>query len=314
MRIVSFIALIVLFAGNKVSSQSNTIEIQLKNQPDNYVVLGEVKGDAFEALDTILLRRGRTANIKAGEYIFPKNTNPGMYRLVFGKTTYAKVMDEAPQQLDFIFNNEDLIFETDFEKPADNLLVVLSEENRIWFEFLQREKIVQEKLDELIREIEFYRKKDNPNKEKLQNTIILYNELQKQRNDFITELITRNSDKFAVKLIEMYREPFLDGNLTIKERRQKFQSDYFNQLDFSDESLIQTAIYTDKIFFYLTSYNRPDFSKEKLEKEYIRAVDVVLANTNKNRKVYDFIINYLIHGFEVLKMENVTNYITENYQ
>ena len=40
-------------------------------------------------------------------------------------------MNEAPQQLDFIFNNEDIIFETDFEKPAENLLVVLSEENRV---------------------------------------------------------------------------------------------------------------------------------------------------------------------------------------
>jgi len=39
-----------------------------------------------------------------------------MYRLILGKTTYAKVMDEPPQQLDFIYNNEDLIFETDFEK------------------------------------------------------------------------------------------------------------------------------------------------------------------------------------------------------
>lgn len=298
----------------KLKAQSNSFEIELKNQPNNYIIIGAVSGDDFQPLDTILLYHGRTATIKAGEYAFPENSVPGMYRLIFGKTTYAKVMDEPSQQLDFIFNNEDIILETDFEAPEENLLVVLSEENRVWFEFLQREKLVQEKLDDLILEIEFFRRKDNPAKEELQNTIIQYNELQKQRDVFINELISRYPNKFAAKLIEMYREPFLDGNLTIKERRQKFQSVFFNQLDISDESLIHSAIYTDKVFFYLTSYNRPDYTREQLEEEYMKAVDIVLANTNKNEKVYDFIIDYLTHGFKVLNMESVTDYITSNYK
>jgi thiol-disulfide isomerase/thioredoxin len=297
----------------KLKAQSYSFEIQLKNQPNNYIIIGAISGDDFQPLDTILLHRGRTAAIKAGEYTFPENSAPGMYRLIFGKTTYAKVMDEPPQQLDFIFNNEDIILETDFEAPEENLLVVLSEENRVWFEFLQREKIVQKKLDDFILEIEFFRKKDNPAEEELQNTIIQYNELQKQRDDFITELISRYPDKFAAKLIEMHREPFLDGNLTKKERRQKFQSEFFNQIDISDESLIHSAIYTDKVFFYLTSYNRPDYTREQLEKEYMKAVDIVLANSNENQKVYEFILEYIFHGFEVLQMENVLNYIADNY-
>ena len=42
-------------------------------------------------------------------------------------------------------------------------------------------------------------------------------------------------------------------------------------------------------------------------------MDVILANTNKNQKVYEFILGYMVHGFEVLKMDNVLNYIAENY-
>ena len=153
MKYILSIIFFVLVIGTHAFSQTNTLEITIKNQPENYIVMGSVSGDDFHSLDTILLRRGNSANTKKAEYIFPENAEPGMYRLIFGKTTYAKVMDEPPQQLDFIYNNEDLIFETDFEKPIENLLVVLSEENRVWFEFLRRENQIQEKLEELEMEV-----------------------------------------------------------------------------------------------------------------------------------------------------------------
>jgi len=315
---LKYVPLIVLFAlavGRNALSQTNTLEIELKNQPENFVVLAKITGDDVEVLDTILLVReikNNIANSKKLTYTFPENMGKGMYRLILGKTTYAKVMDEPPQQLDFIYNNEDLIFETDFESPFEDLLVVLSEENRVWFEFLRRENQLQEKLDELELEIEFYRKKSNSNNE-LQNSINRYNELQHQRDELITEMISRYPGTFASSLIKMYREPFLDGNLTIQERKEKYQKKYFNTVDFTNESLMNSAVYTDKVFQYLTSYNRPRYTKEMLEKEYIEAVVVVLANVNENEKVYEFILDYLVHGFEVLKMDNVLNYIADNY-
>jgi peroxiredoxin len=314
--------LIFLFVGNKALSQSNTLEIQLKNQPNNYIIIGAVSGDDFQPLDTILLYRGRTATIKAGEYTFPENYAPGMYRVIFGKTTYAKVMNEPPQQLDFIFNNEDIILETDFEAPEENLLVVLSEENRAWFEFLQREKIIQDKLEELEMEVDYYHKKGTgvsnsgnvvTNPVQSADPVTQYNNLQRQREEFINEMVTRNTGTFAARLIKMYHEPFLDGNLSKEEHRGKFQKEYFNLLDFTDESLMNSSVYTDKVFQYLTSYNRPRYTREMLEKEYIKAVDVVLANVNENEKVYEFILDYLVHGFEVLKMDKVLNYIADNY-
>jgi hypothetical protein len=81
-----------------------------------------------------------SGSLKKVRWQFPGNAVPGMYRLVFGQTVYARVMNEAPQQLDFIFNNENIILETNFTAPQDSLLVVLSEENRVWFGFSQRRK------------------------------------------------------------------------------------------------------------------------------------------------------------------------------
>ena len=297
-----------------LNAQPFTLEIELKNQPDNHIVIGSVNGDDFNPLDTILLRRGQDATAKKAQYTFPENAEPGVYRVVLGKTTYAKVMDEPPQQLDFIFNNEDIILETDFEAPQENLLVVLSEENRVWFEFLQREKIIQEKLEELELEVDYFKKEGDSNDgNKLDSTINAYNNLQLQREEFINEMVARNTGRYAAKLMKMYHEPFLDGNLSGRERKEKFQNEYFNLLDFTDKSLMNSSVYTDKIFNYLTTYNRPRYTKEMLEKEYIKAVDVVLPNVDENEKVYEFILDYLVHGFEVLKMDNVLNYIADNY-
>jgi len=41
-------------------------------------------------------------------------------------------------------------------------------------------------------------------------------------------------------------------------------------------------------------------------------VDIIFENTNKNKAVYEFISNYLVHGFKVLKMESLVQYIEEN--
>lgn len=303
-------------------AQPYSFEVDLNNQPDNHIVLGKIRGDNFQPLDTILLHRGKSANQKKAAYTFSENSNPGMYRLDLGKTTYAKVMNEPPQQLDFIFNNEEIILETDFEAPEEDLLVVLSEENRVWFEFLQKEKNFQNQFHDLAVELVYYRKKTatiesdsllKQNKTKWEATAMKYNEIQTQRSELIAEISERYPELFATKLIKMYTEPFLDGFLSDKERQEQFQKDFFNSLDFTDESLINSSVYTDKIFKYLTSYNRPGFTKPQLEQEYMKAVDVVLTNVNENQKVYEFILNYLVHGFEVLKMENVLNYIADNY-
>ena len=84
-------------------------------------------------------------------------------------------------------------------------------------------------------------------------------------------------------------------------------------LDFSYESLIYSQAYTDKVFQYLLSYNQSGLTQQQREKEYIKAVDIILTNTNKNKEVFEFIQEYLIHGFEVLKLERVVSYIRENY-
>jgi len=306
---VAFAVVLLFFAGS-VFSQSFSLEVTVKNQPANLIVLGRIKGDKFTPVDSLRAEKNRA------RFHIPRNSTPGMYRLVFGKTLYAQIMNESPQQLDFIFNNEDIILETGFDARADQLLVVLSEENRVWFEFLEKEKEFQQKLKELEMEVDFFHEKGmvGPNSgEEVKQSISMYNQLQIERENYIASMAGKNKNLLAARWIGMYREPFRDGNLSRRQRNEVYQQEYFKNLEFSDETLIHSSIYSDKIFNYLTRFNQKDFTRQQREDAYIKAVDMILAHTSENQKVYEFILSYLVEGFEMLKMDNIISYIAAKY-
>ena len=73
--------------------------------------------------------------------------------------------------------------------------------------------------------------------------------------------------------------------------------------------MIYSQVYTDKIFDFLVLFNKPWEKEEVREMEYKKAVDTVLKQLATNIKVKDFVVNYLIHGFEVLEMQGVIEHI-----
>ena len=77
--------------------------------------------------------------------------------------------------------------------------------------------------------------------------------------------------------------------------------------------MIYSQAYTDKVFEYLLSYNQIGFTKTQRENAYIKATDKILSYTAINKEVNKFIIDYLIHGFGVLKLEKVIDHIRSNY-
>lgn len=242
---------------------------------------------------------------------FKADSPIGVYRIVLGKTGYAKVMDEAPQQFDFIFNNENIVLKTDFKEPVKKLVVEKSVENDIWFEFLAKDRILMDEIEILKKEIDYYASRnDSENLDKKAND---YNTLQIARDLYIKELAKFDSSLLVSNMIYNQRLPILDGYLSADERNKVFKTDYFKVLDFSDERLIRSTIYTDKIFEYLVTYNDPEFTREQREESYIEAMDIVLPAVNNNKNIYHFLRDYLINGFRMLQLQKVIDYIEKNY-
>jgi hypothetical protein len=288
-------------------AQTFTVEVQIKNQPSNTIVFGSVKGDDFTAIDSTSLKQ-MVGKVK---FTFPENAHPGVYRIVFGKTAAAKIMNEPPQQVDFIFDNENLVFDTDFKAPVENLKVIQSKENTLWFGFLAKDKIVSQNIDILGKQIDqYWQRSDTAKVIEMANE---FNQLQMERDLLIVQTLQENRGLFSTQMIKNQRQPLLDGYLTPAERKQSFKKEFFKTLDFTNPALINTSVYTDNIFKYLVSYNQPDFTQKQRETEYIKALDIIVPNIKQNEQVYQFLMGYLVHGFKVLQMENVINTISKKY-
>jgi len=133
-------------------AQTFKVEVQIKNQPAGNIIFGSVKGDEFTPIDSTSLKQ----SVGKITFTFPENAHTGVYRIVFGLSSAAKILKEPPQQLDFIFDNENLVFDTDFKDPVENLKVIQSKENTIWFDFLSRDKLIRKNIELLGKQIDQY--------------------------------------------------------------------------------------------------------------------------------------------------------------
>ena len=312
MKIKNYVSLIFAIAcwngtNGILKAQAYHIELTITNQPENPIVFGWVQGDDFNVIDTVKINRlsGKAT------FDFPANAHPGTYRLVFGKTTYARVMDEAPQQLDLIFNNENMVIQTDFKSPVDSLKIIESEENKVWYEFLKKDKSIKKDIQTLEQAVDRYW--DAGEKEKAVDAAGKYNQLQLERDVFVKETADQNLGLLASVYVKNQRRPLLDGYLSATERNDFYKKSFFQNLDFTDDRLINSSVYSDNVFEYLTHYNQPNFTKEQREDAYIRAVDIIFPNTNKNEKVYSFLMEYVVNGFKILQLDKVIDYIKLKY-
>lgn len=306
---VSFLFGLISFFGIslEMSAQTFTVEVQIVNQPDNKIIFGSVKGDDFIAIDSTSLK----TPVGKVKFPFPENAHPGVYRIIFGQTPAARILNEPPQKLDFIFDSENIVFDTDFKDPEGNLKVIQSKENIAWFDFMEKDKTVRQNIELLGKEIDnSWQRGDTAKVIDLANE---FNQLQMERDMMVVQTSHDNRGLFASQMIKNLRQPLLDGYLTPEERNQSFKKEFFKTLDFTDPLLINSSVYTDNIFNYLVSYNKYEFTQKQREAEYIKALDIIVPNIKQNPEVYRFLMAYLVHGFKVLQMDNIISYISKNY-
>ncbi|MCK3683235.1 hypothetical protein [Maribellus sp. YY47] len=301
--VASIITLFILLFGvpRQGLTQNHTLTASITNQPDSPVIIGWIEGDNFTKTDSAFAVNGEV------KFSLPENSAPAVVRMIFGLTPYARIMKEDPQQLDLIFNNEDIEIVLDFKDPEASLRVIHSEENRLWYDFLRRQKEYEKALSLMENEVNLlWQRNDSAKAVQASDE---FNQIQMDWDQRVTQIVQQNEGTYAAKLISIKRKPMIDAFLSKEERLTSLQKTYLDNVDFSDESLIPSSAYTDKIFDYLVLFNHPGLSQEQRSVAYKKAVDVVLSKTGSNPKVNAFVKAYLLHGFEVLDMKDVQEHI-----
>jgi thiol-disulfide isomerase/thioredoxin len=280
-----------------------TLAIQISKLPDSKIFLASLRGDAYMIIDTAELKNSVCS------FSFSDKTQTGMYRIIPETSLNQSRRNATMNTLDIIFNHEDISIKMVYPWLQDSLVILESGENKAFFGFLKQENLIQRKLDLLQNMLAQY-----PSDDELYGSVIKRsNDLQKEKQQAIRQTCELYKGTFAAALIALRQTPFLDASLNESERQAYYKQHYFDELDFSRKDLIYSSAYTHSVVRYIMLCRNPALPQPELEKEFMKAVDIVLNNTNKDPEVYDFMMNYLMEGFERLKLDNVLKYIADNY-
>ena len=271
------------------------INIRVNNFVGEKAVLASLEGEKLSSIDTISLS-------DEGKFEFDFNdikNYRGFYRLSVDNKNW----------INFIFDNENVEIETDVNNIFDSLKVIKSESNKIYYSFVRLNKNYKTKTELLQLILSRYPKNDDYytlTKEKLL-------QVQKEYLQFINVTSQTNPNSFIAKYIRSAQLPVADTNIPFEEQLTFLKTHALDNVNFYDEELIYSDVFTNKTIEYLTYYRNDQLPLELLEKEFIIAVDTILTKAKVNLTVYKYIVEYLISGFKKYGFDNVIDYIVENY-
>lgn len=257
--------------------------------------LSTLSGEKVSQVDSI-------ASAGRGRFRFsldPRKHRAGICRLSFDKSKWA----------DFVVDGKDVTIVTDAGAVAESLKVISSESNELYYSFLRLNKQYKTR-SELLQLVLARYPKDDSYYAITQSTAT---ELQNEYAEFISTKSQKAQTSFVARYIRSAQLPVVDFTLPPEKQLSHLKAHALDHVDFTDDGLIYSDLFTSKAIEYLTYYRNPQLPKELLEKEFTIAVDTILNKARVNPVVYQHITEYLIDGFKKFGFEKCIGYILDNY-
>lgn len=284
--------LILLFPVLAIS-QNYKINGLINGLTEGKIGISAFYGSEDKAMDSISVNADGTF-----EYAFPASAENGMYRLRFDQNRF----------MDIIYNYENITFYSVMDFMIDSLVFTQSVENQVYFGYLNRRNATEYKIELLEPLLSLY-PKDDPFYEDISTR---YEEVVSGFEKFVNQLIDNNEGTYVARLIKMDFTPFPPSSLTEQARFDYLKAHFFDNMDFSDTTMLRSNVLSNKMLQYLSLYQNNRMPKEVLELEFIKAVTVIMSKTKDNPLVYEYVMDYLIGGFESYGFEKVITYIADN--
>lgn len=279
-----FISVLLMMSVMFSFSQMYSINGTVAGLENEEVYLLRIAGDSRKIVDTAQTDMTGSFEMELG-HDFPI----GHYAIFTG----------PGKAVELIFNNENIRFVTSGNSADDQVQIIESVENLIYYDYLSIKGINLYKLDVLNPLLQQYPKNDTF----YQDALLKARMLQQEVNERVDDLINNNPNALISRYLKVDKPVFADPGLSQTEQKLYLKSNYFNGSDFLDTTLMQSNILTSKVVAYLTLYQDRNFTQEELEDQLIRAVDTVMEKAFVDQQVYEFVFDFLISGFEAIGFE-----------
>lgn len=290
MKLFSLFILYILICFN---ASSQTFDITINDLNLGKAYLSSLSGEKTSLLDSVESEGN-------GRFIFTmKEKHSGIYRLTFNKNKW----------FDIIYDKENIKITTNAKAIIDSMRIDDSESNSFYYSFLKLNRQYKSK-SELLQLVLARYPADDPYYNLTQSTAI---RLQFEYSDFVNNISQQNPNSFIARYIKSSQLPIFDLTLPLDKQLVYLKSHALDYVDFNDDDLINSDVFSNKSIEYLTYYRNPQLPKELLEKEFMSAIDTILNKAKINTLVYQHIAEYLIDGFKQFGFEKCISYIIENY-
>ena len=266
---------------------AQTVSATFFNLPQQKVYLNACTGLYFELVDSVMMSQDKRVE-------FNTPLTKGMYQL---ETEYGPTVDflydDAPVRVIVkdIYDNNTIEF-------------IASKANTDW----QVYKMFREQTLNQLNMLKPILRKYDARSEFYADAIKEYGMLQDEFIAFTDSLIL--NDNYASNLIRVDRFTPLNLELDFKNQRKELIANYFNNVDFTDESLIPTDVMTNKIFDFLSIQLTSEQNKDQQIMALILGVDNVLNRATVNFEMYKFLYQFLFETFKELNVNDVVDYLT----
>ncbi|MCI2229981.1 AhpC/TSA family protein [Polaribacter sp. MSW13] len=245
-------------------------------------------------VDSILIDDKKQA-IGNFNFTLPNDAAPGVYR-----ATYRL---EEHGYIDFIFDKEDITFVFNPDYPDQSVLFSKSSENIFYKQYLSEISKAQQTLDSL-------------------QITALRNPSLDLKKDYKTALqqVENIQQGYLTASKNMYVQPFIKATLRanpkeIKTSPNEYMSNmvatFFDNMDFSNKTLINSSFLVDRITDYIFYINYSD-NKETQQKLFKNSIKTVLSKITDLSFKKD-VIEFLVTQFEESKNLELIGDLFENY-
>lgn len=288
-----------LFLISSIANAQHTIKgvMSPKIKKSDWIILYKIEGtkqvfikNTSIITDSIAVN-GQNEVVGNFELNIPSSAQSGTYRINYRL--------EGENFVDFIYNKEDVSFIFNPDYPEQSITFSESLENQLFSTYIETVSIAQQQLDSIQvavlqnpnLDLKAPYKKAKKNVDSIQNKFT-----ETTKNKYIAPFIranARNNPNVILTSVSAYMSNLKDS--------------YFNALDFSNTTLINSAFLTNKILEYVFYIN---FSEDKQTQQnlYKKSIETVLSKI-ENQPYKKDIIEFIIAQFEASKNIEIIDYL-----
>ena len=254
----------------------------------------KVEGDLSIIIDTLTADR-----FGLFKTTFTDDDETGFYKFIFPQLNNAEVP--------FIFNKEDIAITTEAVNPNAYIQVMVSKENSLYYQFVMNDAIFNNQVELLETVYNNYIGEEFKAQAEAE-----YSRLLVQHAHDMALLRKQGANTFAWKIIQSQVVPVPPMLLSNSDKNTFLKSHYFDNVDFTDTALINSDVFTMRAIRYLSVYSQ-QIQQSNKNAIFMSAVDTILKKASVNATTYDFVVDYLLGGFESMGASEIVTYISQKY-